>query len=209
MCVRRIWKKKLISFCHSRRELGYVGLNDRYDDAEDSKRTAKNLHDQNSHKELRVLGIRQCTRTPRDSHADAAEQVGETDAHAGKENGIPRVVELVKVKSRWKLAILHIVRHQRHLVRQDDGQDDPVDRRRLAEDDPATTKDSETTSDINACIEQRHRATTSMWPRLPGETHEIKFLDVILVALTAPPIMLDPVMNIPLREQWRRATIVA
>mmetsp|Transcript_11322 Transcript_11322/g.34845 ORF Transcript_11322/g.34845 Transcript_11322/m.34845 type:complete len:230 (-) Transcript_11322:168-857(-) len=117
-----------------RRELRVVGLDDADDDAEDPERRREDLDDEDFHEERRVLRVRERAGRAGDAHGDAARDVGQPDADAGREERVAREIPLVVVPVLRQHARLHL-RAVADLGEEEDREDDAVDGRRLAEDD--------------------------------------------------------------------------
>lgn len=143
------------------------------DQPEQPEYTAKHLHDQNLHKQVRVRSVCERSGGAGDTNRDAAEQVARADSDPSPEDGEAGEVVLACVEQR--------VGHLRELGRVYDADDDAVDSHDFAEDDA--------TSEGSAVLEVVMRAAVA---------HLIRFLVRIRGALTPPPRMDEPVMNMPL-----------
>jgi len=65
-----------------------IHLQNGYDDAKQADSAAKDLHNEDLHEEVGVLGVGQSGSAAHDANADATEEVGEADSQTGSEHGV-------------------------------------------------------------------------------------------------------------------------
>lgn len=139
-------------------------LQNGYDDAKQADSAAKDLHNEDLHEEVGVLGVGQSGSAAHDANADATEEVGEADSQTGSEHGVTSLV--VPGPDGLGGCSTEVLCH----VADYNGHDDAVDRHCFTEDDAnqilgfdswsldSTTKDARA-SDVDppGCSHHRQR----------------------------------------------------